>query len=89
MMYLESLFGRDSIQNFLRSYIYTFRYKSVDHREFRNSFERYFLSVNSTLANVELYLQIDWKEWIDGVGLPPVTMDFYTPLISEAKDLAD
>ncbi len=33
--------------------------------------------------------QIDWYTWLEVPGLPPVTADFSTPEVHEAKKLAD
>lgn len=33
--------------------------------------------------------QVDWEAWVMAPGLPPVQLDFMTPNITKAQELAD
>jgi len=45
--------------------------------------------VRATIPNPEEILnKIDWETWVKKPGLPPITLDFTTPVYFEAVNMA-
>ncbi|KAL4509919.1 hypothetical protein ABPG72_010112 [Tetrahymena utriculariae] len=85
--YLEKLVGKEFLQGFLRSYLQKFKFESIDHVTFREYFTEY-LILNNPRKATKILTQIDWNAWINGVGLPPVILNFTTPIVPETQQLA-
>ncbi|KAL4466746.1 hypothetical protein ABPG74_010343 [Tetrahymena malaccensis] len=85
--YLETVVGREFLQGFLRSYLQKFKFQSIDHVTFREYFTEYLLLNNPRKAS-KILSKIDWNAWINGVGLPPVILNFTTPIVPETQQLA-
>ena len=88
MTYLESLVGQANMEKFLFKYFDKFRYKSLIHTEFWETFQE-FLNVTFSKEKVdEINSKVDYNQWIFGPGKIPVTLDFYAPEIDESRNLA-
>ncbi|EAR84706.2 peptidase M1 family aminopeptidase (macronuclear) [Tetrahymena thermophila SB210] len=85
--YLETVVGKEFLQGFLRSYLQKFKYQSIDHVTFREFFTEYLILNNPRKAS-KILTQINWDAWINGVGLPPVILNFTTPIVPETQQLA-
>lgn len=79
MIYLQ--IGRPAFDDFLKKYIATFKFQSIDTDMFLD-----FLKAN--IPGIED--QVDLKVWTEGTGLPPDAMepasDIYTKIVSLANE---
>ncbi|XP_018570757.1 leukotriene A-4 hydrolase isoform X2 [Anoplophora glabripennis] len=70
LRYLENVVGGpENFEPFLRKYFDTFKYKSIETKDFQDFFNNYFNS------NPDITL-IDWKTWLYSPGMPPVIPDY-------------
>ncbi|PIN21804.1 Bifunctional leukotriene A4 hydrolase/aminopeptidase LTA4H [Handroanthus impetiginosus] len=78
---IERQIGRPAFDEFLRKYIATFKFQSIDTDMFLD-----FLKAN--VPGIENH--IDLKEWTEGVGIPPDAMepasDIYSKIVSLANE---
>ncbi|KAK7862656.1 hypothetical protein R5R35_002186 [Gryllus longicercus] len=77
MYYLESLIGNHmEFDNFLKTYVETFKIQSIDSDMFKNFFCEYFSAVDAVKF-------IDWDAWLNTPGLPPAIPNYRTRLEEE------
>jgi leukotriene-A4 hydrolase len=72
----------------LRLYISTFAQTAIAAPDFKALYESF---VNATFDNVtadNIIATTDWDTWVYGPGLPPVTLDFQTTELADARALA-
>ncbi|KAL2249233.1 UNVERIFIED_CONTAM: Leucine aminopeptidase [Sesamum indicum] len=78
---IERQIGRPAFDEFLKKYIATFKFQSIDTDTFLD-----FLKAN--VPGIESH--IDLKEWTEGTGIPPDAMepasDIYTKIVSLANE---
>lgn len=60
LFYLENKVGQERLIEWLRSYFKSFQWKSIDSDDMANHFNNFF----------ENKVEVDWNEWLYGVGLP-------------------
>ena len=79
LFYLEGLVNSqtdfDLFRKILRQYFKKFEYKSLKYEEFRDFFIE---TINNELGDKakEVLDKIDWVQWIDAPGYPPVQNNF-------------
>ena len=84
--FMEMLIGEDAMQRLLRLYIDTFAQTAIESIAFKMLYESF---VNETFENAtDIINMTQWDTWVYGPGLPPVTLDFRTNELEEAKALA-
>ncbi|CDW86353.1 peptidase family m1 containing protein [Stylonychia lemnae] len=88
LVFLESLVGEDTFQQFMRSYIQAFSGQSVIDLEMRTFFLTFIAKTFDPATAQSINSAIDWNEWFYGKGLPPVTADFMNDDIAAAQLLA-
>lgn len=67
LRYLESVVGGPKVfEPFLRDYFDTYKYKSIETKDFQEFFAKHFDDVDS----------IDWETWLYAPGMPPVIPDY-------------
>ncbi|PKU61963.1 leukotriene-A4 hydrolase [Dendrobium catenatum] len=78
---IERQIGRPAFDEFLKKYIATFKFQSIDTETFLDF-------LKATLPGIEN--QINLQIWIDGTGIPPDAMEpesaIYTKLLSLAQE---
>jgi leukotriene-A4 hydrolase len=77
--YLETLVGEENMQEFLRDYLKDFQKTSIKAIDMQSEFEQHVYYWYSSKDAKKIIAKIDWHEWLEGPGLPPVTADFSTP----------
>lgn len=86
MYFMEMLIGEDAMQRLLRLYIDTFAQTAIESMDFKMLYESF---VNETFENAtDIINMTQWDTWVYGPGLPPITLDFRTNELEEAKALA-
>jgi len=84
LYYLEQLLGGpDVFEPFLRSYIETFKYKSVTTDEWKDFLFQYFNDQRATLDTV------DWDSWLYSPGMPHIIPDYDQSMMKSCQELAD
>eukprot|EP00830_Metopus_es_P016340 TRINITY_DN5024_c0_g1_i1.p1 TRINITY_DN5024_c0_g1~~TRINITY_DN5024_c0_g1_i1.p1 ORF type:complete len:687 (+),score=105.74 TRINITY_DN5024_c0_g1_i1:62-2062(+) len=88
LVYLEGLIGTNNFYDFLRAYLTTFSYRSLEVWDMKNIFESY---VSANLKNsTEVLKKINWNKWLFGVGMPDdVNTEYNNEFIQSALDLAN
>ncbi|XP_041349920.1 leukotriene A-4 hydrolase-like [Gigantopelta aegis] len=77
LFYLETLVGGpDVFEKFLKAYIDTFKYKSINSKTWKNFLFLHF----SDTETQKVLNDVDWDAWFFGVGMPPVKPDYDTSL---------
>lgn len=71
-----------AFEPFLRKYLDTFKYKSIDTDDFKNFFEEHFKS-QPEIKNV------DWQAWLYSPGMPPVIPRYDTSLAGICDAIKD
>ena len=89
LFFIESLIGETRMQNFLRSYIGTYEYTSIDSDEFWNFFKNFLIKDMGKKEANKIINQIDFDTWIHKPGLPPVTVNLETKEYNEAINMSD
>jgi leukotriene-A4 hydrolase len=76
------LTGKDIFNKIFRTYIETFKYKSIESSDWKDFFINKFseLQTDSTERSKVLN-QIDWDTWINKPGYPPIKNNFSNFLI--------
>ncbi|XP_068668110.1 leucine aminopeptidase [Aristolochia californica] len=78
---IERQIGRPAFDDFLKKYIATFKFQSIDTETFLE-----FLKTN--VPGIEQ--QVDLKVWVEGIGIPPDAMEpvsnIYTKIVSLANE---
>jgi leukotriene-A4 hydrolase len=87
LAYLEELIGADVFRKFMKSYFTKFADQSITAEDMRSEFEVIVSEWYGNTANNFLD-QIDWDAWLLAPGLPPVTMNFWTPEQRDSSFLA-
>lgn len=64
LLYIESLIGEGRMQELIRTYIKNNSLKSVNYTAFKKEFEK--------IASPSVRKQVNWNEWIHGIGKSPV-----------------
>lgn len=89
LVYLEGLTGTDNFYDFLRAYLSTYSYRSIDAWDMKTLFESYvstYMPHNST----KILSQINWHKWFFEPGMPTdVNTNFTNDLIQSALDFAN
>ncbi|TPX33921.1 leukotriene-A4 hydrolase [Synchytrium microbalum] len=70
LFYLESLLGKDSMEEYMRAHVKKFSHKSIDTNDFK-TFLYEFLADKKTILD-----SVDWNAWLNGTGMPPVKNHF-------------
>ena len=89
LFYLEGLVNSqtdfDLFRKILRQYFKKFEYKSLKYEEFRDFFIE---TINNELGDKakEVLDKIDWVQWIDAPGYPPVQNNFSNIYANEVSD---
>lgn len=75
LKFLEDLIGEQDFKLFLTAFLQKYAKKNCDTDNFIIDFEEFTISINkeSTLKN------INWKDWIEKPGLPPVDFNIQPP----------
>jgi leukotriene-A4 hydrolase len=81
MYYMEGLFGKDFMQEFLRSYIKKFRLQSIDTQTFYEHLKEK-LQEKYPIDHVQQLKLIDWDAWTKNTGHIPQT-PVYNPDVNE------
>ena len=76
LRHLESLVGEEVFLDFLKEYFEKYKGRSIVSKDFQSFFA-------SKFQNVE----VDWKEWLQGTGMPPVIPDFDVSLLESVNSL--
>ncbi|GLV43345.1 uncharacterized protein CBL_03888 [Carabus blaptoides fortunei] len=83
LRYIESVVGGPAeFEPFLKQYLDTFKYRSIDTDDFKQAFLKHF----NDKASVK---QIDWQTWLFGTGMPPVIPDYDKTLVDVCITLRD
>ncbi|XP_062515837.1 leukotriene A-4 hydrolase-like [Corticium candelabrum] len=84
LFYLECLVGdHDQFELYLRSYIETFKYKTVTTDQWKHHFLTYF----HKQAEQGVFSEVDWDGWLFGHGLPPCKPAYNTAGVDACTDL--
>ena len=94
LFYLEGLVNKqvqdiDLFRKILRQYFSKFEYKSIKYEDFRDFFIE---TINKELPEdkaKEVLDQIDWVQWIEAPGYPPIKNDFSNKYATEVLDAVD
>ena len=94
LFYLEGLVNKqvqdiDLFRKILRQYFSKFEYKSIKYEDFRDFFIE---TINKELPEdkaKEVLEQIDWVQWIEAPGYPPIKNDFSNKYATEVLDAVD
>ncbi|XP_028799459.1 leucine aminopeptidase isoform X1 [Neltuma alba] len=84
LLRIERQVGRPTFDEFLKKYIATFKFKSIDTKTF----------IDFLKANIpEIEKQIDLKLWTEGTGIPPDAYEpdsrVYNRIVSRASEFVD
>ena len=79
--------GAKVFEPFMAAYFTHFRFKSLTTDDFKAFLYRWFTQTFGQMMKEKLD-EIDWKTWLYGQGMPPVTPKFDTTLAVPAYDLA-
>lgn len=83
LRYLESVVGGpDVFEPFLREYFDTFKFKSIETKDFQEFFVQYFKN-NSDIES------IDWQTWLYSPGMPPIIPDYDKTFATICDSLVD
>eukprot|EP00347_Sterkiella_histriomuscorum_P011519 403372143 len=88
LLFLETLVGEETFQEFLRHYIMKYSKQSVFDTQMKQTFIDFINSWFPLDKATNLLKQIDWDTWFYGKGLPPVIADFMNPDIYNSQQLA-
>ncbi|KAJ3669443.1 hypothetical protein LUZ60_011393 [Juncus effusus] len=77
---IEREIGRPAFDEFLKTYISTFKFQSIDTAAFLDF-------LNSSLPSI--HTQIDLETWVHGTGLPPDAMEPVSKVYTKIKNLAE
>ena len=94
LFYLEGLVNKqvqdiDLFRKILRQYFSKYEYKSIKYEDFRDFFIE---TINKELPEdkaKEVLDQIDWVQWIEAPGYPPIKNDFSNKYATEVLDAVD
>lgn len=92
--YLENLInsnddeGKDVFMIFMRRYLKEFKYGVVDYYQFRNYFEKF---INNTFPtkSENILSQIDWRNWVEAPGFPPLENNFTNIYSTEVEKIVE
>lgn len=84
LYFLETKFGLEDFDGFIKHYFGKYRYKSLDSYQFLDTVEEYFVP----LGKSDVIEGIDWNQWLFTPGLPPVP-GFDTTLADACYNLAN
>lgn len=83
LRYLENIVGGpEKFEPFLRKYFDTFKYKSIETKDFQDFFSTYF----SSNPDIE---SVDWNTWLYSPGMPPVIPNYDKSLAVICDNLID
>ncbi|TMW61660.1 hypothetical protein Poli38472_010723 [Pythium oligandrum] len=82
----EVVGGRDIFEDFAKSYIKNFRFKTLTSDEFKAFFINYFTTVVDKSTEIK---QVDWDNWFYTPGMPLVMTKFDTTLTGAATGLGE
>jgi len=88
LVYLESLIGEETMEDFLKAYLISYQKTSINASEFVDYFKSFVTSTFSRKKARSILNEIDFETWIHAPGLPPVTVNFETQSYYDAIDLA-
>lgn len=84
LFYLENLLGGPEVfEPFLKSYLNTFKYKSIVTDDFKDYLYKYFSDKTKLLDSV------DWNAWFYTPGMPPVIPNYDKSLAMPCIELAE
>ena len=94
LFYLEGLVNKqvqdiDLFRKILRQYFSKYEYRSIKYEDFRDFFIE---TINKELPEdkaKEVLDQIDWVQWIEAPGYPPIKNDFSNKYATEVLDAVD
>jgi len=74
----------------LKKYLAQYKYQSIGEGEFKAFLLKYLTDAKvPDLTNKTKKILDIWHEWVYVPGLPPIKLDFSTPLIDNANALAE
>ncbi|KAK2577166.1 hypothetical protein KPH14_003323 [Odynerus spinipes] len=83
LFYLEQLLGGSEVfEPFLRSYLNTFKYKSIVTADWKEYLYKYFSN------KTELLDSVDWNAWLYTPGMPPIIPNYDKSLAIVCTELA-
>jgi len=82
LFYLQSLFGIEKFEKFLKAYIQKFSYKALTTEDWKNFLYEFFADDKNILD------QVDWNLWFNKPGLAPVKGKYDTSLQDICTELA-
>lgn len=83
LFYLEQLLGGPEVfEPFLKSYLDTYKYKSIKTDTWKNYLYQYFSD------KVELLNSVDWDTWLHKPGMPPIIPNYDESLTNACTELA-
>jgi len=86
LYYLEQKVGGPSVfEPFLKTYIETNSYKSIDTNDFKWQFIDYFTNE----SKLNLIKDVEWDKWLKTPGMPLVVSKYDTTLLKACTDLKD
>jgi leukotriene-A4 hydrolase len=92
LYFLETIVNKESdidlFRKILRQYFAKFAYKSLKTDDFQNFFIETIKAELPDKAD-NILNQIDWVQWIDAPGYPPVKNDFSNKYANEVKEAVD
>ncbi|KAL4472942.1 hypothetical protein ABPG72_020636 [Tetrahymena utriculariae] len=80
LTHIQDLVGTEAFQKFTKSFVNTYKFKSLDTAEFLQFFKDHF--------GKEVYEKIDWESWINKVGYPPHPFNLKSESVSKTKQAA-
>ena len=89
LVHMENLIGENFFKDFLVQYFNKFAFKSIDSQDFTDFFVNFIYTVFDSQTAIGIYEQVNFKEWIENTGFPPVNIDFRTPEYISAIAMAE
>ncbi len=87
--HLENLMGSLNFYDFLRAYLSSFAYRSIDSWDLKATLESYLHAYLPNNAS-EILRQVDWTQWMFEPGMPKQgKLEFINPEIESSLRLAD
>ncbi|KAL4441949.1 hypothetical protein ABPG74_003700 [Tetrahymena malaccensis] len=80
LTHIQDVVGTEAFQKFTKSFVNTYKYKSLDTAEFLQFFKDHF--------GQETYDKIDWESWINKAGYPPHPFDLKSQSVVNSKKAA-
>ena len=92
LKYLEDKIGIENFYGFLRAYLTSYSYKSIEVSDMRRAFEAYTSKLTKESLNADpkdLLADIEWSTWLYKGGIPSIAKNYTNEFIEKAIKLAD